>query len=277
MKLISRCVTPAEAGVQSRTPWIPAFAGMTAGFLLAGSLILSVSPVQAKTLKKGKTATDDTLQQADQTWQKRDQPLQTETAIALWERALQLHPERTDLYISLTKACGRAYRQSSDTKHRRFWADEARSYGAKAVEKNPSKPEAYAENAAALGQWAQSHKGIGSLKIVKQAVAQLQKAIELDPHFAFAHMLLAQFYQQSPAMFSIGDKTKALEQAKLAVEDDGNSSINRLTLGKIYLDHGDKTAAKEQLEKAVALTPPPDRIPETKSDQDDARDLLKHL
>ena len=249
---------------------------MSVGLALGGLLLTGI-PAQAKSVRKVHVAGVATDQQAEQAWAHRDDPLETATAIALWERVLQLHPQRVELYITLTHACGRAYRQSEDTKTRQFWADEARRYGALAVEKNPGRPEAYAENAAALGQWARSHKGIGSLKPVNEAVAQLEKSIELDPHYAFAHMLLAQFYEHAPAFFFVGNKKKALEHAKLAVDYGGDRAVNRLTLGKIYLARGDKAAAKEQFEKAIALTPPPDAIFETKSDQDEARELLKKL
>jgi tetratricopeptide (TPR) repeat protein len=227
--------------------------------------------------KPSKQPAENALEQAKDAWRHRDQPYQTESAIVLWERAVNEHPEKKELYISLTSAAGRAYRHAATDKEKEYWADEGREYGEKALQKNPNSPAAYAHYAEALGQWAQAHKGIGSLKIVKQAVGHLEHAIELEPHYAFAHMLLAQFYEKSPGMFSVGDKKKALEHAQLAVQYGPDYAINHLTLAKIYIARKRPTEAKAELETVLKLNPPADAIPETKADQETARELLKSL
>ena len=48
------------------------------------------------------------LQDAEKAWQQRDQPGQTEAAIQAWQIALQENPVKVDIYIALTRACGRA-------------------------------------------------------------------------------------------------------------------------------------------------------------------------
>ena len=219
----------------------------------------------------------DVIHQAEKAWRHRDQPWQTETAIALWERGLQEHPERVDLYIALTRSCGRAYRHSQTAKERDFWSNEGRAYGALAVAKNPANPEAYAHYGEALGQWAQAHKGIHSLGAVRDAVNALQKAVALRPDYAYARMLLASFYRQSPRFFSVGDKAGALEEARLAVKYGPGVAINHLVLARCYLDFGKKEEARKELEFITRMKPPPDAVPETRADQETARELLKNL
>jgi tetratricopeptide (TPR) repeat protein len=217
------------------------------------------------------------IQEADQAWQHRDQAGETEAAIRLWKKALITSPKDPSLLIRLTRACGRAYRHTDDKEARRRWAEQARDFGARAVAAAPEEAEAYAEYAAALGQWAQSHKGVGALKIVKEAVANLNKAVSLQPDYAYAHMLLAEFYEESPGWLSVGDKNKALLHARLAVEHGGNYAINRVTYAKILLHRGQKAEARQQLEKAIALRPPEDAVPETRADQQTAKEMLKKL
>lgn len=218
------------------------------------------------------------FQQAHVAWSHRDQPGQTERAIELWEQIIQTEPSRGDLYISLTKACGRAYRHAKSSKERRRWADRGRHYGELAVSKNRDNANAYAEYSAAIGQWAAAHKGMHSLSAVRQAIHILEKGLTLDPHHATSHMLLAAYYLESPGWpISVGDKKKALDHAQRAVEYDPSYAIHHLILARVYLALRQKGEARKELETILSLSPPPDAIPETKTNQEDARDLLKSL
>src|SRR5689334_18288765 len=128
-------------------------------FSILGILLALAAPLHA-----------DTAQEAQAAWDQRDQKGQTERSIALWTKALQEDPKRGDIYISLTKACGRAYRHAEGKKDRRHWAVMARDFGAKAIEANPKNSNAHAAYAEALGQWAQAYKGLAGLQTVKRAV-----------------------------------------------------------------------------------------------------------
>ncbi len=216
-------------------------------------------------------------QQAQLAWQERSKPGKTEEAVQLWELAAKADPGRADLWIALSKALGRAVRhaKTSDEKHR--WADEARDAAKKAIQKSPSNAEAYAAYGEALGQWANAHKGLHSLSKVRQAVDALEHSITLNPKYAYAHMLLAEFYRQSPRLVSIGNKKKALKHARLAVEYSPGYAINHLVLARAYLDLGSKEEGIAELQKILTLTPPADAIPETQADQETAAAMLKSL
>jgi tetratricopeptide (TPR) repeat protein len=216
-------------------------------------------------------------EEANAAWAARDQAGQTEKAIRLWQEALKENPHQDGLCIDLTKALGRAVRHASDDSARKKWADEARAAGEKCLAENPDKPEALAYDAEAIGQWANAHKGPGSLKKVKQAVETLKKALALNPHYAYAHMLLAEFYRQAPSMISVGDKKKALEQAEAAVQDDPTHVINHVIYARALIDNHRKEDAMAQLRMALSLPAPADAVPETKADQETARELLREL
>ena len=220
---------------------------------------------------------DTTADQAAAAWAQRDQEGQTEKAAQLWKQALKENPEKTELWIHLTRALGRQVRRSENSSQRKKLAQEARDAGAQAVAKNPQRADAWAYHAESIGQWANQHKGPGSLKRVKQAVAALQKALELDPHYAYAHMLLAEFYRQAPSVISVGDKKKALEQARMAVRDGPAQAINHLVFARALLDNGRREEAILELRSILALPAPPDAGPETHSDQATARALLREL
>jgi tetratricopeptide (TPR) repeat protein len=222
-------------------------------------------------------STGSLTQQAELAWKDRDKPGQTEQAIQLWQQAVKAEPARGELWTLLTKACGRAVRHAKTPAERKRWADLARDYGKKAIHRSPQSSDAYAAYGEALGQWADAHKGIHSLKTVRQAVEALTQAVHLDPKNAYAHMLLSSFYREAPGVISVGDKAKALEQAKLAVEYGPGYAINHLVLAKIDLDRGLKDQAIEELRVIMKLTPPPDAIPETRADQATSAAMLKDL
>jgi tetratricopeptide (TPR) repeat protein len=213
--------------------------------------------------------------QAAAAWERRAETGQLEQAIQFWQQALQSDPGQADIYIWLTKACGSALRHAKDAKEKRRWADAALQYGEKAIQANPQSSEAYAQYGEALGQYAHAHEGIRSLNNVKEAVAALHRAVELKPSNAYAHMLLSEFYAHAPATISVGDKKKALEEAKLAVSYDATRTINYLALADAYKANDNREPAIEALKHVLSMPAPADAIPETKSDQEKARSILK--
>lgn len=217
------------------------------------------------------------VRQAEEAWARRDQPGQTQRAIELWKRALQEDPAQHPLLIRLALAGGRAYRHAQTKADRLRWANEARRYAEEALKKNPNDAWAYAAAGEALGQWAEARQGVRSLKAVKQAVAALQKAIAIDPRHYYAHMLLSQFYTQSPRLFSVGNKEKGLEEAERAVRYGPQYAITHLSLARSLRALGHRQEAIEEYQKTLALAPPPDAVPETRANQEDAREELRSM
>jgi len=217
-------------------------------------------------------------QQAEMSWAKREDPTQTKVAIQLWEKALEESPQNPSILVALAKACGREYRHADSKNERQSVSELALRYAKEATEVAPQNADAWTEYGEALAQKADFNKGLGGLKLVKQAVTALEKAVALNPKQSYAHMLLSQIYRQAPGRpLSIGNIDKSLEHGKLAVESGPNYAINHLALAKVYLELKEKEKAREQLELIAKLTPPDDNVPETKSDQETAKELLDKL
>lgn len=219
----------------------------------------------------------DARQDAQDAWAHRAEPNQLTRAITLWQDALKQSPNDGTILTALARALGKSYRSASSKKDRIQLSDQALTYAEQAIAKSPSSSAAYAAYGEALGQWADARKNLKGLKRVKQAVAALQKAVELDSNNHFAHMLLAQFYRKAPANISVGDKKKALEEARKAVETGPGYAINHLVLAESLLDQGQRDEAIREFRAILALTPPADAIPETRGDQETARTRLREL
>jgi tetratricopeptide (TPR) repeat protein len=217
------------------------------------------------------------LQQAQTAWQNRDKPGETEHAITLWQKALKENPALTGILIDLTRACGRAYRHATTNRQKNDWADLARNYGAEAITKNPGSSEAYAQYGAALGQWAQAHKGFSSVKVVRQAIDMLRKAVELNPKNPVPHMLLAEMFRQAPHFITKAGKQDALLQARQAVRYGNAYALNHVVLAKALIDTGHEPEAIQELNLTLRLKAPADAVPETQSDKEDARAFLRSL
>lgn len=216
-------------------------------------------------------------EQAATAWAHREDPGQTEEAIRLWKEAAREEPRNAGHWIALARAMGRAVRHANTAKERRKWADEAKSAAETAVQLEPQNSDVYALYGEALGQWANAHKSVRSLSAVKKAVAALEQAITLKPSNAYAHMLLAEFYRQSPRLLSIGDKSKALVEARLAVQHGPEYAINHLVLARALLDTNQRDEAIAELKTILTLPAPANAVPETRADQATAKSMLDML
>jgi serine/threonine protein kinase/tetratricopeptide (TPR) repeat protein len=105
-----------------------------------------------------------------------------DTAITLFNRALELDPKYALAEAGLGEAYWRSYEQTKDTQ----WAEAARKSSAAAIALNDKLAQVYVT----LGM---IHTGTGHYK---EAIQDLQKALALDPINADAYRELAKTYQQ---------------------------------------------------------------------------------
>ena len=110
----------------------------------------------------------------------------------------------------------------------------------------------YAVNLGAFGL----EKGVTNvLKNAGQGRAALMQAIKINPkyHYAGAYRILGRYYKDLPSVISFGDKKVAEDYLKKANEIAPEYRLNKVYLGTLYLEMGQKKRAKEILLEAEKL------------------------
>jgi len=107
-----------------------------------------------------------------------------------------------------------------------------------------------------LGQLART-RGFGALKLVDQMERELSAARELDPHFDYGgpDRSLGLLYRDAPTFLSVGNRTKAAEHLRKAVELAPDFPENRLNLIESYLKWGNRSDARREMDDLEQLWP----------------------
>lgn len=131
-------------------------------------------------------------------------------------------------------------------------------YANKAISKNPNREEGYFWKAVLLGQIGQ-HKGIiQSLNAAWEMKVTLENCLIINPNNPYTYHILATLYLRVPKYLSFGDKHKALELAKKAVELEPQSANLWWGLYLAHIEANQKEEAKKVLHKILTL---PDNDP----------------
>jgi serine/threonine-protein kinase len=158
-----------------------------------------------------------------------------DTAITLFNRALEQDPKYALAEAGLGEAYWRSYDQTKDT----HWAEEASKSSAAAIALNDMLPQVYVT----LGM---IHTGTGHYE---EAVQNLQKALALDPINSDAYRELANTYQQ---MGRLKDAESTYMNA-IAVRPGYWGTHN--DLGGFYYRLGRYAEAEKEFRSVVELTP----------------------
>jgi serine/threonine protein kinase/tetratricopeptide (TPR) repeat protein len=158
-----------------------------------------------------------------------------DTAIALFNRALELDPKYAVADAGLGEAYWRSYEQTKDTQ----WAEAARKSSATAIALNDKLPQVYVT----LGM---IHTGTGHYE---EAIQNLQKALALDPINADAYRELAKAYEQ---IGRLKDAESTYMNA-IAVRPSYWGTHNEL--GGFYYRLGRYAEAEKEFRSVVELTP----------------------
>jgi len=111
-----------------------------------------------------------------------------------------------------------------------------------------------------LSSQAGAKGGLGALKLAKQARALFEQAIERDPAALDGSALtsLGTLYHQVPGWpLGFGDEERAAQLFRQALEIAPTGMDANYFYGSYLLDRGDKAAAREALQKALAAPPRP--------------------
>lgn len=149
-----------------------------------------------------------------------------------------------------------------------------------AVAGEPRAAELHIWHGIVLSTWAGAKGGLGALGLVKQAKAELEKAIELAPRAldGSAYTSLASLYYQVPGWpigFGDDDKAEALFRQALALNPDGIDP--NYFHGDFLLRQKRYGEARAALQKALAAPDRPGRAVADAGRRDEARALLAQV
>ncbi len=189
-------------------------------------------------------------------------------AMELYRRALDLDPSYADALVELAEACHLRYEIAVDP----IWLDHGTSYASRAVDLGPNLPSAHL----AAGRFEITRQGFS------QAIARLERTIELDPLNLEAYTLVAEAYEgmgdtksaeeaidrairTGPddwlTHYGIGrfffferyDPERAIPYFQMVVDLLPENSVGYSALGSALFYAGDREGARRNLERAVAI------------------------
>jgi len=131
------------------------------------------------------------------------------------------------------------------------------------AQKNPDKADGYIWAGVIRGSLAEAVNGLSALGTVKDAKANLEKAIAIDPKAedGYAYSVLGLLYSKVPSMVSFGDKKKAKELLLKGLEINPNGMNTNYFYAQFLFEDGDYKKALPYIERAAQAQPP--RPPET--------------
>jgi tetratricopeptide (TPR) repeat protein len=150
----------------------------------------------------------------------------------------------------------------------------------RAAASEPHAAELHVWHGIVLSTWAGARGGLGALDLVKQAKAELERAIELDPRAleGSAYTSLGSLYYQVPGWpIGFGDDAKAevLLKKALALNPDGIDP--NYFYGDYLLRQKRYAEARAALEKALAAPDRPGRASADAGRRGEARLLLEQV
>ncbi|MGH7347136.1 MAG: tetratricopeptide repeat protein [Candidatus Rokuibacteriota bacterium] len=154
--------------------------------------------------------------------------------------------------------------------------DRGREIGQRAVELAPKTPDAHLWYAINTARWGETKGVLRSLFLLPTIREELRILLELDPRSVRAHILAGNVLLEVPG-FAGGDRAKAEEHFKKALEIDPRFTNARVDLARVYIADGRYADARRELQRVVAETSPSVVADWTVKDAPRARKLLESI
>lgn len=228
----------------------------------------------------GLPSLEERITAADLHWSRRSQAGVTEALLQNLEDADRDYPNQGEVLWRLSRAYWwKSTRIAKDDKKTRIeWLDKAKATGERAAKAAPANPNAHYWYAAAMAETGVARGILQSLFMVKPTREALERGLAADPNHASCHYLMAELYLQLPGPpLSIGNKQKAVEEARLAVKYGPDSSPHWLVLGRALIAAKQYGEARQALSALLAMAPDPGDPEGTRADQDEGRAELQSI
>jgi len=154
--------------------------------------------------------------------------------------------------------------------------DRGREIGRRAVELAPKSPDAHLWYAINTARWGETKGVLRSLFLLPTIREELTVLLELDPRSVRAHVLVGNVLLEVPG-FAGGDRAKAEEHFKKALEIDPRFTNARVDLARVYIADARYADARRELTRVVNETRPSVVADWTVKDAPRARKLLESI
>ncbi len=126
------------------------------------------------------------------------------------------------------------------------------------AQKNADKADGYIWAGVIRGSLAEAVGGMSALGTIKQARANLEKALSIDPtaEDGYAYGVLGLMYSKVPSIIAFGDKKKARELLLKGVEVSPNGMNTNYFLAQFLYEQDEYKEALPYIERAAAAKPP---------------------
>jgi tetratricopeptide (TPR) repeat protein len=242
---------------------------LTATTLILGAFLSAALPALAADLP-------GLLKASDEAWIKRDDHAQLAKAVEAYEKALAQDAESYDALWRLARAY--EWQGKMAKKDKLPLLVKGKACAEKALKVNERGADGHYWLGALIGRIGEARGVLNSLFMVKPMKAEMDRVVALNPDYAGAHYVLSLLYWKVPGPpLSIGNKQKAMEEAKLAVKLAPANTQYRLGLGEAYLAVKDKAAAKREFQAVLSMPATPDDPVQSALDRTDAQAYLADL
>jgi tetratricopeptide (TPR) repeat protein len=194
----------------------------------------------------------------------------------LLEDALKTE-RRVEAMVLLARVCllqGEIRATTDDAKLAAY--ERGREIARRAVELAPKSEDAHFWYAANTGRWGQTKGVMRSLFLLPTMREEIDTLLALNPHSARIHSVAGNFLAEVPGLFG-GDKQKAEEHFRKALDIDPHYTIARVDFARFLLNVGRHGEARRELQRVLAERQPANLADWTVRDAPRARKLLESV
>jgi len=154
--------------------------------------------------------------------------------------------------------------------------DRGREIAKRAVELAPKNPEAHVWYGINAGRWGLTKGVMRSLFLLPTVRQEVDTTLELDPKNLRALALSGNVFLEVPGLFG-GDRAKAEQQFRKALEIDPHFTVARVDLARVLIASSRYADARQELQRVVDERAPNSIADWTAKDLPRARQLLESL
>jgi tetratricopeptide (TPR) repeat protein len=205
-----------------------------------------------------------------------EDPARIDRARDLLEAALARDPQ-VETMVMLAYVCflhGDVRATTTEDKLAAY--ERGRQVGKRAVELAPRNPEAHVWYGINTGRWGLTKGVMRSLFLLPTVREEVDATLALEPRNLRALALSGNVFLEVPGLFG-GDRAKAEQQFRKALEIDPHFTVARVDLARVLIAAGRHADARRELERVVGERAPHSQADWTVKDLPRARELLDSI